>query len=71
LAAWQQREHQRTAASVHAQRNWPKRCKPNMAERRCKPDKQPSEKNPRMENTRWSHGRRNRGLQINRCIWCL
>jgi hypothetical protein len=24
-----------------------------------------------MENTRWSHGRRNRGLQINRCNWCL
>ena len=30
----------------------PERCQPNTAERRCKPDEQPSKKNPRMENTR-------------------
>ena len=30
----------------------PERCQPNTDERRCKPDEQPSKKNPWMENTR-------------------
>jgi len=31
-------------------------------------DGKPPEKNARVENTRRSHVRRNRGLQINRCM---
>ena len=67
LAARLEREHQRTAAPVHAQRERPRKPEPDMAERRSKPHEQPSEENSRLENTRRSHGPRNCGLQINRC----
>jgi IS30 family transposase len=63
LAARQQREHQRLAATVHAQRHRPQRCQPNLAQRYRSPDEQPPQKNPRLENTRRSHGRRNGRLQ--------
>jgi len=41
LAAWQQREHQRPAAPIHAKRHRSQRCQPNLAQRCCSPDEQP------------------------------
>jgi len=67
LAARLKRKHQRLAPSVHAKGNRPRRCQPDLAQRHCSPDEQPPQKNTGLENPRRSHGRRNRGLQINRC----
>lgn len=48
-------------------RRRPERCQPDLAQRcRC-PHEQPAQKVIGLENTRRSHGRRNRGLQFNRC----
>jgi len=67
LAARLEREYQWVAAPVHTQRQRPERRLPDLAQRRRRPDEQPARKNPGLENPRRSHGRRNRGLQINRC----
>ena len=67
IEAWQQREYQRASASVYAEGIRPERRQPDMAQRRRSPDEQPPEKDPRLENTRRSYGRRIRSLQIN---WC-
>ena len=40
---------------------------PDRTERRGAPDEPATPQNPRMENTRRSHGRSTRGLQIKRC----
>ncbi len=67
LAARIKREHQRFAAPVHAQRHRPRRCVSGLAQRRSPVDERAPPQDPRLENPRRSHGRRNRGLPINRC----
>ena len=67
LAARLEREHQRIAAPVLPQGHRPERHQPDRTERRGATDEPAPSQNPRMENTRRSHGRRTCGLQINRC----
>jgi hypothetical protein len=68
-APWQRgsNEHKRITKAVHAKGERLGRCQPNLAQRRRRLDEQPPTKDTGLENTRLSHGRRNRGLQINRC----
>jgi len=67
LAARFEREHQRSSAPVLPQGHRPERHQPDGIERRRPPDEPAPPQDPRMENTRGSHDRRTRGLQINRC----
>jgi IS30 family transposase len=54
-------------APVLPQRHRPEHHQPDRTQRRRPPDEPATPQDPRMENTRRSHGRRTRGLQINRC----
>ena len=69
-APWQRGSNENTnglLAPVHAQGYRPQRCLADLAQRRRQIDEWATKKDPRLEDPRRSHGRRNQGLQFNRC----
>jgi len=69
-APWQRGSNENTngqLAPVLPQGHRPEHHQPDRTQRRRPPDEPATPQDPRMENTRRSHGRRTRGLQIKRC----